>query len=67
MTVSREILWRLGRETGRILGELGVRPEDHEWIRAQAEAIASLAGRKRRRGLPNLLYRLARSAARTAR
>ncbi|HEX9305355.1 MAG TPA: hypothetical protein VGA31_12960 [Thermoanaerobaculia bacterium] len=57
---------RLGRESGRILGELGVDAEDTRWIRKHAESIASLA----RRARPNLLgylSRLARKAARRAR
>jgi hypothetical protein len=63
---TREVLRQLARESGRLLGELGVRPEDREWIAAHAETIASLAGgaRASRRGW---LYRLARRAARTAR
>lgn len=60
-----QALSRLARETGKILGELGVRPEDHRWIRLHAETIASLGrpGRVRR----GWFYRLARKAARTAR
>jgi hypothetical protein len=57
---------RLARESGRILGELGVDAEDARWIRKHAETIASLA----RRARPNLLgyfSRLARKAARKAR
>ena len=63
---SEEALQRLAAETGRLLGELGVRPEDDRWIRLHAETIASLlrAGRPAGRGW---LYRLARRAARTAR
>jgi hypothetical protein len=57
---------QLARESGRILGELGVREEDARWIRKHAESIASLA----RRARPNLLgyfSRPARKAARKAR
>ncbi len=63
---SDEPLVRLAAESGRLLGELGVRPEDHRWIAAHAETIAGLyrAGRPTRRGW---LYRLARRAASTAR
>ena len=63
---SEEPLVRLAGDTGRRLGELGVRPEDDRWIAAHAETIASLyrAGRPIRGGW---LYRLARRAARTAR
>jgi len=60
-----EMLSLLAAETGRILGDLGVRPEDERWIRAHAETISSLARASRpRRGW---LYRFARRAARTAR
>jgi hypothetical protein len=61
---------RLARESGRILGELGVRPDDDAWIRLHAETIASLFRAQRRSGGTRLLrrlYRLARRAARTAR
>ncbi|MFN2385758.1 MAG: hypothetical protein ABR576_05670 [Thermoanaerobaculia bacterium] len=66
MNETREVLRQLARESGRLLGELGVRPEDREWIDAHAETIASLGGDSRRRW-PRWLYRLARKAARTAR
>jgi hypothetical protein len=61
-----DVLRQLARESGRLLGELGVRPDDRDWIAAHAETVASLGGerRRRRRGW---LYRLARRAARTAR
>jgi hypothetical protein len=62
-----ESLRRLARESGRILGELGVRPEDSRWIREHAETIASLTRRARGGGLLAYLRRLARSAAREAR
>lgn len=71
--MERELLERLARESGRTLGELGVRPEDRDWIVAHAETIASLAGRGRRAGwgafgaLGGAFYRLARRAARKAR
>ena len=61
-------LVRLARETGALLGELGVRADDRRWIDAHADAIASLT--VARRGGPGLLerlYRFARRAARTAR
>jgi hypothetical protein len=58
---------RLASESGRLLGELGVRPEDEKWIQLQAETIASLLSRQRRRRLPRFFYRLARKAARIAR
>ena len=66
MTVDREELLRLARESGRLLGELGVRPEDARWIRAHAETVASFAGRRRASPL-DYLWRIARRAARKAR
>jgi len=65
--VEPGILQRLASETGRLLGELGVRPEDKEWIGLHAETIASLTSRRRRSRLPRFFYRLARRAARMAR
>lgn len=67
MTDPGEDLVRLARESGRLLGELGVRSGDQRWIRAHAEAIASLTRRSRRPGLLAYVRRLARKAARTAR
>lgn len=60
---------RLARETGRLLGELGVVPTDRKWIRAHAETLASLAGSVAfpRRGLLDHFWRWARRAARAAR
>ncbi|MEO8430597.1 MAG: hypothetical protein ABI592_03730 [Acidobacteriota bacterium] len=63
---SDEPLARLASETGRRLGDLGVRPEDARWIEAHAETIASLY-RASRPARGHWLYRLARRAARTAR
>jgi len=60
-------LARLAAESGRFLGELGVRPDDENWIRLHAETIASLLSRQQRHLLPRFLYRLARRAARIAR
>lgn len=63
-----KLLRRLAGESGRLLGELGVRPQDERWIRAQAQTITSLGSKERPRGpILRLLYRLARRAARTAR
>jgi hypothetical protein len=68
MSLDREVLRLLARESGRLLGELGVRPGDHEWIRRHAETIGSLATPGKRRGpLARLYDRLARKAARIAR
>ena len=41
-TESSDPLRVLARERGRLLGELGVTPEDVRWARADADAIASL-------------------------
>ena len=57
-----EVYRKLARETGRALGELGVRASDEKWIREHAETIASLSGR--RRGSP-LLRHLRRVFARS--
>ena len=66
--IPREILWRLARETGGLLAELGVRPADRGWIDRHAETLANLERIERpRRGWRGALYRLARSAARIAR
>jgi hypothetical protein len=67
MSVDPEVLLRLARESGRTLGEIGVRPEDHRWIREHAETIASLAGVKRPPSAFDYFLRLARRAARRAR
>ena len=62
---------RLARETGRLLAEVGVRPEDSRWVLSHAETVARLLVPLRRRprlaALAARLYRFARSAARTAR
>ncbi len=42
MSGESDPLRRLAQERGRILGELGVRPEDARWARAEADALASL-------------------------
>jgi hypothetical protein len=39
---EKDPLRRLAQERGRILGELGVRPEDVRWARAESDALASL-------------------------
>ena len=60
-------LRRLAQERGRILGELGLRPEDARWARLDADAIASLISPVLRLRLPGLLGRLWRRLARAAR
>jgi hypothetical protein len=68
VTVPEDDFGRLARESGRLLGELGVRRADEKWIRAQAETIAGLAGaRPRNRRLYDVFVRWARRAARAAR
>lgn len=67
MTADPEALRRLARESGRLLGELGVRPEDSRWIREHALTIASLTRRTRGAGFLSDLKRLARRAARKVR
>lgn len=42
MRESADPLRVLARERGRVLGELGVTPQDEDWARAEANAIASL-------------------------
>jgi len=39
---ERDPLRALAQERGRILAELGVRPEDARWAQMEAEALASL-------------------------
>ena len=70
MTPPDEAGTLLARESGRLLGELGVRPEDGKWIRAHARTIASLFGPVPRglgRSLRDHVVRWARRAARAAR
>jgi hypothetical protein len=67
MSADPEALRRLARESGRHLGELGVRPEDSRWIREHAETIESLTRRARSPGFLVYLRRLALRAARKAR
>lgn len=56
MNDARDPLRRIAQERGRMLGELGVRPEDVRWARAEAEAIASAVAP----GVTNLPAPLAR-------
>ncbi len=42
MTAAADPLRRMAAERGRILAELGVRPEDARWTQLEAEAIAAL-------------------------
>ncbi len=65
--VSPDPLRRLAQERGRMLGEMGVRPEDENWARAEAEALASLTSVRISPRLPERLARLLRRLARAAR
>jgi len=60
-------LRRLAHERGRLLGELGVRPDDARWARAEADAIASLISPSWALRLPAPLTRLWRRLARVLR
>jgi hypothetical protein len=63
-----EVLRRLAVESGRLLGQLGVRPEDERWIDRHAATVASLVSVRKRRGpIARFFYRLASRAARMAR
>lgn len=57
-------LRRLAQENGRILGELGLQPEDTSWTRDHADAIASLVTPRLRLRLPAVLERLLRGLRR---
>jgi hypothetical protein len=61
---ARNSLRRLAQERGRILGELGVKPEDARWTRAEADALASLVTPAFPLRLPRALARVARRLAR---
>jgi hypothetical protein len=61
---ANDPLRRLAQERGRILGELGVRPEDARWTRAEGEALASLVTPAFPVRLPAPLARLAQRLAR---
>ncbi len=61
---GRDPLRRLAQERGRILGELGVRPEDARWTRAEADSLASLVRPAFPVRLPAALERWKRRLAR---
>ncbi len=63
-TSARDPLRRLAQERGRILGELGVKPGDARWTRAEADALASLVTPAFPVRLPRALARVARRLAR---
>lgn len=60
MSAEADPLRRLAQERGRVLGELGVRPEDARWARAEADALASLLTPSLALRLPGPLGMLAR-------
>lgn len=57
-------LRKLAQERGRILGELGVKPEDARWTRMEADTLASLVTPAFPVRLPASLARLMRRLAR---
>ena len=61
---ERDPLRRLAQERGRILGELGVKPEDARWARIEGESLASLVTPAFPVRLPAPLVRLARRLGR---
>jgi hypothetical protein len=61
---ERDPLRRLAQERGRLLGELGVKPEDERWTRAEAESLASLVTPAFPVRLPAALERLKRRLTR---
>lgn len=67
MSGEPDPLRRLAQERGRILGELGVRPDDERWARVEADALASLLTPSLRLRIPGALGRLARGLARLLR
>ncbi len=66
-TGSRDPLRELARERGRVMGELGLRPDDARWARSEAEAVASLTVARTRLRLPAPVSRVLRRLARALR
>jgi hypothetical protein len=64
---ERDPLRRLAQERGRILGELGVKPDDARWARMEGETLASLLVPGLSLRLPAALDRLRRRLARIVR
>ena len=58
MKDSPDPLRRIAAERGRLLGELGVRPQDVRWAKLEAEAIAGLVTPGLPLRLPRTLTRL---------
>jgi hypothetical protein len=67
VTDSSDPLRRLAQERGRILGEIGVRPDDARWQRIDGEAIASLLAPDLGLRLPAFAARLWRGLGRAVR
>ena len=66
-TSERDPLRRLAQERGRILGELGVKPDDARWAGMEGETLASLLVPALSVRLPAALERLRRRLARIVR
>ena len=66
-TSERDPLRRLAQERGRILGELGVKPDDARWARMEGETLASLLVPALSVRLPAALERLRQRLARIVR
>ena len=66
-TSEPDPLRRLAQERGRILGELGVKPDDARWARMEGETLASLLVPALSVRLPAALERLRRRLARIVR
>jgi hypothetical protein len=58
MSGPAEPLRRLARESGRMLGELGVGVDNEAWARKHADVLASLVTRTFPLRLPRILERL---------
>jgi len=61
---DRDPLRALAQERGRLLAELGVRPEDARWAQMEADALASLIQPAMRIRLPAAVERLWRRVGR---
>ena len=61
---ERDPLRALAQERGRLLAELGVRPEDARWAQMEADALASLIQPAMRIRLPAAVERLWRRVGR---
>jgi hypothetical protein len=64
---DRDPLRALAQERGRLLAELGVRPEDARWAQMEADALASLVTPAMPVRLPAALERFRRRLGRLLR